>query len=154
MTLMNKIQLTQEGFDNLKKELDELQNVRRPATIEKLQKARAMGDLKENNAYQSAREELGDLDGRILEIQYILKDPAVVEKGNGDVVELGNSVSVIVDGEEKTLLIVGEHESDPMNGKISTTSPIGMALMGAKPGMTVAVATPAGTKSYKVTSIR
>lgn len=151
---MNKIQLTQEGFDNLKKELDELQNVRRPATIEKLQKARAMGDLKENNAYQSAREELGDLDGRILEIQYILKDPAVVSKGTGDVVQLGDTVSVVVDGQEKTLLIVGEHESDPMNGKISTTSPIGMALMGAKPGMTVAVATPAGTKSYKVISIK
>lgn len=151
---MNKIQLTQEGFDNLKKELDELQNVRRPATIEKLQKARAMGDLKENNAYQSAREELGDLDGRILEIQYILKDPAVVSKGTGDVVQLGDTVSVVVDGQEKTLLIVGEHESDPMNGKISTTSPIGMALMGAKPGMTVAVSTPAGTKSYKVISIK
>lgn len=154
MTQPNKIQLTQEGFDNLKKELEELQTVKRPATLEKLQKARAMGDLKENNAYQSAREELGDLDGRILEIQYILKNPSIVEKGAGDVVQLGNTVTVLVDGEEKVLLIVGEHESDPMNGKISTTSPIGMALMGVKPGMTVAVTTPAGTKSYKVTSIR
>lgn len=151
---MSKIQLTQDGFDNLQKELAELQEVKRPQTIEKLQKARAMGDLKENNAYHAAREELGDIDGRILEINHILKNPTIVEKGNGDVVQLGNTVVVDVDGIQKTLSIVGEHETDPMNGKISETSPIGMALIGSKIGMTVSIASPAGTKEYKVIEIR
>lgn len=151
---MSKIQLTQEGFNNLQKELDELQGVKRPQTIERLQKARAMGDLKENNAYHAAREELGDIDGRILEIQHILRNPTIVEKGNGDVVQLGDTVVVDVDGMQKTLSIVGEHESDPMNGKISATSPIGMSLIGSKIGMTVSITSPAGTKAYKVIEIR
>ncbi len=151
---MSKIQLTQEGFDNLQKELVELQTTKRPQTIEKLQKARAMGDLKENNAYHAAREELGDIDGRILEINHILKNPTIVEKGNGDIVQLGDTVVVDVDGMQKTLSIVGEHETDPMNGKISATSPIGMALIGSKIGMTVSIASPAGTKAYRVVEIR
>lgn len=150
---MSTIQLTQDGFDNLQKELVELQSVKRPQTIERLQKARAMGDLKENNAYHAAREELGDIDGRILEIQHILKNPTIVEKGNGDVVQLGDTVVVDIDGMQKTLSIVGEHESDPMNGKISATSPIGMSLIGSKIGMTVAVSSPAGIKSYRVVKI-
>lgn len=151
---MSKIQLTQEGFDNLQKELSELQGVKRPQTIERLQKARAMGDLKENNAYHAAREELGDIDGRILEIQHILKDPTIVEKGNGDVVQLGDTVVVDVDGMQRTLSIVGEHESDPMNGKISTTSPIGAGLMGAKIGMQVNIQIAVGVKTYKIISIQ
>lgn len=151
---MSKIQLTQEGFDNLQKELVELQSVKRPQTIERLQKARAMGDLKENNAYHAAREELGDIDGRIFEIQHILKNPTIVEKGNGDVVQLGDTVVVDVDGMQKTLSIVGEHESDPMNGKISATSPIGAGLMGAKIGMQVNIQIAVGVKTYKIISIQ
>jgi len=151
---MSKIQLTQDGYDNLQKELAELQGVKRPQTIEKLQKARAMGDLKENNAYHAAREELGDIDGRILEINHILKNPTIVEKGNGNMVQLGDIVVVDVEGTQRTLSIVGEHETDPMNGKISATSPIGMALIGSKIGMTVSIASPAGTKAYKVIEIR
>jgi len=151
---MSKIQLTQDGYNNLQKELAELQGVKRPQTIEKLQKARAMGDLKENNAYHAAREELGDIDGRILEINHILKNPTIVEKGNGNMVQLGDIVVVDVEGTQRTLSIVGEHETDPMNGKISATSPIGMALIGSKIGMTVSIASPAGTKAYKVIEIR
>jgi len=150
---MSKIQLTQDGYNNLQKELAELQGVKRPQTIEKLQKARAMGDLKENNAYHAAREELGDIDGRILEINHILKNPTIVEKGNGNMVQLGDIVVVDVEGTQRTLSIVGEHETDPMNGKISATSPIGNALMGKKVSDTVSVTTPGGQIPYTILSI-
>jgi len=150
---MSKIQLTQDGYDNLQKELAELQGVKRPQTIEKLQKARAMGDLKENNAYHAAREELGDIDGRILEINHILKNPTIVEKGNGNMVQLGDIVVVDVEGTQRTLSIVGEHETDPMNGRISATSPIGNALMGKKVSDTVSVTTPGGQIPYTILSI-
>lgn len=150
---MGTIHLTQNGYDALQKELADLQAIHRPATVEKLQKARSMGDLKENNAYQSAREELGDMDGRILEIQHILKNAQVVTKNNNGTVQLGSKVEVEVDGSKRTFSIVGEHESDPMNGSLSHTSPIGAALMGAKCGMTVNITLPSGTKVYKVLSI-
>jgi len=150
---MGKIQLTQDGLVGLQKELETLQTTTRPSVVEKLQKARSMGDLKENNAYQSAREELGDLDGRILEIQHILKNAEVVEKKNDGVVELGSTVVVEVDGQTKTFSIVGEYESDPLNGKLSATSPIGSALLGAKVGMSVSIQLPVGAKVYKVISL-
>lgn len=150
---MGKIQLTLDGKIGLEKELETLQSSTRPSVVEKLQKARSMGDLKENNAYQSAREELGDLDGRILEIQHILKNAEVVVKKNDGVVELGSTLTVEVDGQTKTFSIVGEFESDPLNGKLSATSPIGSALLGAKVGMSVSVQLPVGTKIYKVISL-
>lgn len=150
---MGKIQLTLDGKIGLEKELETLQSSTRPSVVEKLQKARSMGDLKENNAYQSAREELGDLDGRILEIQHILKNAEVVEKKNDGVVELGSTLTVEVEGQTKTFSIVGEFESDPLNGKLSATSPIGSALLGTKVGMSVSVQLPVGTKIYKVISL-
>lgn len=150
---MGKIQLTLDGKIGLEKELETLKSSTRPSVVEKLQKARSMGDLKENNAYQSAREELGDLDGRILEIQHILKNAEVVEKKNDGVVELGSTLTVEVDGQTKTFSIVGEFESDPLNGKLSATSPIGSALLGAKVGMSVSAQLPVGIKKYKILSL-
>lgn len=151
---MKKIQLTQEGFTNLQDELNELQTLKRPSTVEKLQKARAMGDLKENNAYQSAKEELGELDGRIMEVQYILNNAEIVTTSTSDLtVSLGKKVTVDINGLQKSISIVGEFESDPMNGKLSTTSPIGAALLGKKVNDKVEVTTPGGTVPYIILSI-
>ena len=151
---MKKIQLTQEGFNNLQDELTELQSNKRPAAVERLQKARSMGDLKENGAYQAAKEELGELDGRILEVEYILSNAEIVTTSLSDLsITLGKKVTVEINGVQKILSIVGEFESDPMNGKISESSPIGMALLGKKPGDTVSVTTPAGSIPYAILSI-
>lgn len=151
---MKKIQLTQEGFNNLQDELNDLQTLKRPATVEKLQKARAMGDLKENNAYQSAKEELGELDGRIMEVQYILNNAEIITTSTSDLtVTLGKIIKVDINGMQKTISIVGEFESDPMNGKISATSPIGLALLNKKVGETVSVITPGGAVPYIILSI-
>lgn len=151
---MKKIQLTQEGFTNLQDELNDLQTVKRPSTVEKLQKARAMGDLKENNAYQSAKEELGELDGRIMEVQYILNNAEIVTTSPSDLtVSLGKKVTVDINGLQKIISIVGEFESDPMNGKLSTTSPIGAALIGKRVNDKVEVITPGGAVPYIILSI-
>ncbi|PIV08530.1 transcription elongation factor GreA [Candidatus Roizmanbacteria bacterium CG17_big_fil_post_rev_8_21_14_2_50_39_7] len=151
---MKKIQLTQEGFTNLQDELNDLQTVKRPSTVEKLQKARAMGDLKENNAYQSAKEELGELDGRIMEVQYILNNAEIVMTSPSDLtVSLGKKVTVDINGLQKIISIVGEFESDPMNGKLSTTSPIGAALIGKRVNDKVEVITPGGPIPYIILSI-
>ena len=151
---MKKIQLTQDGYNNLKEELKELQSVKRPDAVERLQKARAMGDLKENGAYQAAREEMGELDGKILEVEYILNNAVIVTTSSSDLtVSLGKTVSVDINGAKKTISIVGEFESDPMNGKLSASSPIGMALLGKKMGDKVEVDTPGGAIPYLILSI-
>lgn len=151
---MKKILLTKDGFDNLQDELKELQSVKRPLTVDRLQKARAMGDLKENNAYQSAKEELGELDGRIMEVEYILNNAEIVTTSTSDLtVTLGKKITVDINGVQKIISIVGEFESDPMNGKISATSPIGVALLDKKVGETVSVTTPGGAVPYIILSI-
>lgn len=151
---MKKIQLTRDGYSNLQSELADLQTVKHPVTVDKLQKARAMGDLKENSAYQSAREELAQLDGRILEVEYILNNAEIIVTTVSDaLITPGKKIEVDVNGTKKTISIVGEFESDSMNGKISTTSPIGAALLGKKVGDKVEVSTPGGTIAYTILSI-
>jgi transcription elongation factor GreA len=151
---MKKIQLTAEGLKKYQDELKELQTVKRPTTVDRLQKARAMGDLKENSGYQAAREELEELDGKILEVQYILNNAEIVTTSTSDsVVSLGKKISVDINGVKKEISIVGEFESDPMNGKLSSTSPIGTALLGKSVGETVQVQTPGGAIPYTILSI-
>lgn len=151
---MKKIQITQEGYTNLQNELTDLQAVKRPMAVDRLQKARAMGDLKENSAYQAAREELAQLDGKILEVEYILNNAEIIATAVSDAtITPGKKIEVDVNGSKKTISIVSEFESDPMNGKISTTSPIGAALLGKKVGDKVEVSTPGGTIPYTILSI-
>ena len=151
---MKKIQLTRQGFDKLNTELNELKTMKRPLTVDRLQKARSMGDLKENSGYQSAREELGELDGKILEVEYILNNAEIITTAvSDDTVSLGKKVTVDIRGQQKIISIVGEFESDPMNGKISATSPIGSALLDKKVGDTVSVNTPGGAIPYTILSI-
>ena len=151
---MKKIQLTKEGFDNLQKELKDLQVGKRPVAVDRLQKARAMGDLKENGAYHAAREELSQLDGRIQEVEYILNNAEIITTLVSDLtVTMGKKIEVDINGLKKTIFIVGEFESDPMNGKISVTSPIGVALLNKKLGDKVSVITPKGPVFYTILSI-
>ncbi len=152
---MKKIQITKEGFNNLQEELKNLQEVKRPFTIDKLQKARSMGDLKENNAYHAAREELGELDGRILEIKHVIKHAEIVETNGGDnLISLGKTIVVDAGGTTRTFQVVGEFEADPMNGKVSHTSPIGKTLIGKKTGEMIEIILPGGKVTYKILSVK
>jgi len=152
---MKNTQLTREGFENLKKELDNLVKVKKPYAVERLGKARSMGDLSENSEYTAAKEELAFVEGRIQEIEEILKTVEVVENHNGgNTVEIGSTVVVEVDGRQEVFQVVGEFEADPMNKKLSYTSPIGQALIGKNVGSLVEVDVPAGKINYKIVEIK
>lgn len=151
---MNKTQLTKQGFDNLKKELDDLDKIKRPQAVERLQRARAMGDLSENSEYSAAKDNLAFVEGRIQEIEEILKNVEIIENCSGNhIVDIGSKVMVEVNNQQDIFDIVGEFEADPLNKKLSYTSPIGKALMGRKIGDEIEVKVPAGTMKYKILDI-
>lgn len=138
--------LTKSGLEELKKELDVLVNDKRPKLVERLANARAMGDLSENADYQSAKEELEMLDGRIDELSEVIKNAVIVE-------EKGTKITVRVSGKEHVFNIVGEYEADPIHKKISNKSPLGMALLGKKKGDKVEVEAPIGKLTYVILKV-
>lgn len=151
----NQHVLTQEGYEKLKKEYEELKGEKRQKAVERLQKARAMGDLSENSEYTSAREELSFVDTRIKEIEEILEKSQIVGKSpNKEVVDIGDTVEVQVDGKRESFTIVGELETDLAQKKLSYTSPIGKALLGKKKGDQVEILIPVGKVVYKILDIK
>ena len=149
-----KIQVTKEGLENLKAELHELNEVKRPKLVDRLANARSQGDLSENSDYHNAKDELEFLDGRISELEDVLTNAVVVENGgNGSGVSLGTTVAVKVNGQKHEFHIVGEWEADPSEKKISHTSPLGQELMGRKKGEKVEVEAPAGKIIYEILAI-
>lgn len=152
---MKKVQLTKIGYQELQREYQELTKKKRPLTIDKLQKARSMGDLSENSAYSAAREELALVEGRIQEISEILKNAEVLTQNiTTSEVALGSHVVIEIDGVKKDFYVVGEFEADPQKKKLSHSSPIGKALLGKKVGDMVEINVPAGRIKYKILEIR
>ncbi|HEY6014511.1 MAG TPA: transcription elongation factor GreA [Candidatus Limnocylindrales bacterium] len=147
-------ELTVEGAARLRAELEELTQVRRPQVIARIRTAKEHGDLKENAEYHAAREEQGFLEGRIKTLESKLKIAVVVaptERGAN--VELGSHVRVEVDGEETTMQVVSSAEANSREGRISSASPVGAALMGRKVGDVVTIVTPGGEIRYAVLEI-
>jgi len=152
--MIKKIQLTQNGLDALKNELNELLTVKRPFLVDRLSNARAQGDLSENSDYQNAKEELGFLEGRIDELTDVIKNAKVVkDSGNGNLVGMGTKVTVRVNGIKNTFEIVGEWEADMLKKKIRHASPLGSALVGKKVGEKIEVEAPVGKLVYEVIDI-
>jgi transcription elongation factor GreA len=152
---MKNIQLTKTGFEKLKQELEELKTKTKEEVLKRLNQARSMGDLSENSAYSSAKEELNLVEGRIAELEEILKNAKIVEEvQDKTTVQLGSSVVVEINGKKEKFEIVGEFEADPLNKKLSHTSPLGKALVGKKIGEWVEVEVPAGRIRYKIVEIQ
>ncbi|KKS95673.1 MAG: transcription elongation factor GreA [Microgenomates group bacterium GW2011_GWC1_43_13] len=154
--MKNNLKLTRQGLDSLKAELAELRDVKRPKLVDRLANARSQGDLSENSDYQSAKEELEFLDGRIDELEEVVKTAFVVSEGTklgDDGVGVGTKVTVKVNGVETAFDIVGEWEADPVNKKISHESPLGVALAGKKVGEKVEVEAPAGNIQYEILAV-
>lgn len=148
--------LTAEGAEELRRELDQLKNVRRPELAIKLKEAVAMGDLKENADYHDTREKIGLVDGQIMRLEAILRDAVIIENdGSTDEVRIGSTVTIrdLETDEDETYLIVGAAEANPREGKISQKSPIGAALVGRKKGAKVKVNTPGGKMQFKIIKI-
>ncbi len=151
---IKKIQCTKEGFEELKKELEVLINEKKPQTVEKLQRARSMGDLSENSAYTTARDELSLLEGRIKELEEVITNTEIIEKPiEKSEISIGNQVMVEINSGIENLHVVGEFEADPLNKKLSSTSPIGKALLGKKVGDLIEVEVPTGKIQYKILKI-
>jgi transcription elongation factor GreA len=145
--------LSPEGLERLQGELDGLV-AQRPDVIRRIATAREHGDLKENAEYHAAREEQGFLEGRIAQLEAKLKIAVVVAPTErGAVVELGSRVRVEVDGEEETMQIVSSAEASARDGRISSASPVGAALMGRRVGDAVTIVTPGGEIRYSVLEI-
>lgn len=150
----NEFHLTAEGLQALKDELQELTTTKRGEIAGRLKEAKADGDLSENAMYDAARDEQSFVEGRIAEIEHILKHAAVISnKGNGGSVALGSKVHVELEEGEQEYVIVGSTEANPDEGKISDQSPIGKALLGRKPGDEVHVEVPSGTMVYRIKHI-
>ena len=149
--------LTPEGADRLRKELEQLKGAGRENLARRLRAAIQQGDLSENADYISAKEEQGFLEGRIQELERILKNVIIIDENNqhGDTVDVGTHVTIQEDDiTPETYHVVGPQEANPRQGKISHESPIGRALMGHKIGDIVDVETPGGTIHLKITSIK
>lgn len=147
--------LTAEGAADLKVELEELTGPKRLELAVRLRTAIQMGDLSENADYKQAKEDQGFLEGRIQELEYILRNAEIIkEKIDNNIVSLGSHVTILEKGfPEETYFLVGATEADPTNGKISHESPIGEALLGHKIGDTVEAETPGGVIKLKILKI-
>jgi transcription elongation factor GreA len=146
--------LTAQGAADLRRELDELISVKRPALAAQLKEAISQGDLSENADYHDAKEQQAFLEGRILYLENLLRRAVIIDESNGGKpleVQPGTTVTIQAeDGEPpETYMIVGPAEADPRNGKISNESPLGAALLGHRKGEVVRVVTPGG--EWKVT---
>ena len=150
------VYLTQQGLDELKKELDELINVKRPANIQSIKEARALGDLSENADYDAARNEQAVLEDKIKRIEKMLENYEIIEEASKDKVALGCTVCIkyIDDDETDEYKIVGSQEADPFASKISNESPIAKALMNHKAGEVVTVESPNGSYQVEITEIK
>ena len=146
---------TRTGKEKLEQELETLMKVKRPQVIERIKRAKDYGDLSENAEYEDARNEQSFIEGRIQEIEYILKYAQIVENGKSkDSVAVGSKVTVSLAGDKVEYELVGSTEADPSSGKISSESPIGSAILGKKVGETVVAKTPGGSLKVKVLKIQ
>ena len=150
-----EVYLTKAGHEKLQKEYTELTTSGRKNIAERIKTAQAFGDLSENSEYADARDQQLFIEGRIAELEHILKNAQIIDEThtNCTQVNVGCTVHVEVNEGQMEFKIVGSAEADPENGYISNESPIGKALLGRKPGDQVEITVPAGTIKYKIKKI-
>ena len=153
----DKIYVSTEKLEELKAELEQLKTVKRREVADRINEAKDLGDLSENAEYQQARDEQGFIEGRVMEIEVMLKRTEVIDKtqSTGGTVRVGSKVTVKREdnGAKETFEIVGSQEADPINHKISNESPLGKVFIGKKKGDAVAAKLPAGERKYTIISV-
>lgn len=155
MTNEKDFYVTEQGLEEMKKELEYLKLVRRPEIINALKDARALGDLSENAEYDAARTEQAVVEGKIQELESLIDNAVVIQEVKTDKVVIGSTVKLeyVEDGEVEVYTIVGSKEADPFANKISNESPIAKAIMGLKVGSVVTVDSPNGQYQVKILEI-
>jgi len=155
---MEKIPFTKEGLERLKKELEHLKKVERPGNIRAIEEARSHGDLSENAEYHAAKEKQSFLEGRINELNSVIASAEIISVGDGpaDRAVFGHTILLynLKTDEEIAYQLLGPYESDPENGKISVTSPMGQALIGREVGEEIRVKTPRGIQEFEILEIK
>lgn len=147
------VYLTPGAIQRLKEDIVRLEKIERPKIVVDLSHALSLGDFSENAEYQDAKARLSRIDGRIFSLKERLKRAVVIEGGSSDRVGLGSTVTVLVNGKEKTYQIVGPHESNPTRGRISHVSPLGSALRDHNVGDEIELKTENGFVSYQIKKI-
>ena len=155
MTDTKEIYVTNEGLEQMKQELEDLIQVKRPEVIKALKEARALGDLSENAEYDAARQEQAQTEARIKELESMIEHAVIIENVDTNEVSIGTKVTIeyVDDDDTEEYSIVGVKEADPFNNKISNESPIARAILGKKIGDIVSVDSPNGTYDVKVVAI-
>lgn len=155
---VEKVPMTKEGLADLEDELRRLKNLERPAVIKAIAEAREHGDLSENAEYHAARERQSFIEGRVGILEDIISRADVIDtsKLSGKIVRFGATVMVADEDtdEEITYLIVGSHEAEITEGRLSVTSPLAKALIGKTIGDSVEVTTPRGAKAYEICDVK
>jgi len=156
MNVHQPVYLTSEGMEKLRQELDHLIKVKRPALANRLHKAIQQGDLSENADYIAAKEEQGFLEGRIQQVEVMLRNAVIIaENISSDQVVLGSTVTVVEEGfdESETFRIVGPAEADRTNGRVSGGATLGRSLLGQGVGDTITIEAPAGQIAFRIVAI-
>ena len=154
---MSNKYISKEDLEKLKTELQELKTAKRKEITERIEEAKSLGDLSENAEYIEAREAQAFNEGRIRELEELIKNALIIDedKKGGAVVEVGNTVEVIKStGEKISYTIVGSSGADPSQNKISNESPLGRAFLQRMPGEEVEVITPLGKQKFKILNIK
>ena len=156
---MEKEPITSQGIEKLKKELEELKNIKRPKIISAIAEARAHGDLKENAEYHAAKEEQAKIEGRVIEINDLIARANIIDVTKlekKDNVIFGSTVSLVdlENNKKKTYKLVGKDEADIAKNYIYFRSPIGKALIGKKKKDLITVITPAGEKKFEIEGVK
>lgn len=153
--LENIYPMTKDGLEKLEKELNELQYVKREEIMKRIKHARSFCDFQDESEYDAALKERLKIEERIATIEQMIQNAKIIEKKDGQIVQLGSTVSIqeIPNGDVETYVIVGIEESDPLSGKISYTSPLASQLIGAKIGDIVKVNTLEADMNIKVMNI-
>lgn len=151
---MTDVIVTNEGLEKIKKELNLLKNIKRKELIERIQRAKELGDLSENADYSDAKEEQGFVEGRIHELEDLLVKAVVVENHNNkQTANIGSKIKLKINGNIVEYTITGFNEADPTQGKISNESPLGKELIGKKVGDEVEITTLKGKVKYEILEI-
>lgn len=151
---MGKEYLTKERLEEFKKELEFLKNEKRNDVAQRLRQAKEYGDLSENSEYAEAREEQGNVEGRIIELEELLRNAVTIEKtGVHAIVQVGSVITIKKGSKTSTYTIVGMYEAKPEDGKISDDSPLGKAFIQHKEGDIVEITTPAGPVKYEILKV-
>jgi transcription elongation factor GreA len=152
---MNEQIISQDGYDKLQDELNVLTTIKRKEIAERIERAKELGDLSENAEYSEAKDAQALNEGRVMELTNILKNVTIVQQASSrDKVTMGSKVTVKSVNGEKEYVIVSFNEADPVNGKISNESPLGVAFINRHKGEQVEVDTPKGQLKFKIIDIQ